>query len=218
MRRLIFWSAVLGFAIFLLTVLVGGAAFPGYSYTRQYISELGATGAPHSQLVVWLGFVPSSALLIIFSLAAPLALPRSAMAWFGFLLITYYGIGMAIAGIYPCDSGCRSDDPSTSQFVHNVAAGTAYLAGITAILLLGVQDRKWPRSSPLMILGIGCWVVAACAFPFLADHEFEYAGLAQRMIEACIFGWILACAHYIRRSAELRSNGSFKPTPLRGAA
>jgi hypothetical membrane protein len=206
MRMIIFWSAILGFAIFLLTVLVGGATFPDYSHARQYISELGATGAPHSQLVAWLGFVPSSVLLAIFSLAAPLTLPRSVMAWIGFLLISYYSIGMAVAGIYPCDFGCRPDDPSMSQFVHNVAGGTAYLAGITAILLLGIQSRKWPRSSPLMILGIVCWVVAACAFPFLADHEFEYTGVAQRMIEACIFGWILACAFYIRRSTEVRSN------------
>ena len=37
-------------AVVLLTV-VGGAHFPNYSHASQFISELGADGAPHARLI-----------------------------------------------------------------------------------------------------------------------------------------------------------------------
>lgn len=217
MGKIAFWAAVLSFSLFLLTIIVGGATFPGYSHASQYISELGATGAPLSHAVSWLGFVPSGLLLMIFAVTAPQVLPRSAITWLGFAFIGYYALGLVAGGFFPCDYGCRPEDPSTTQIIHNAIAGTGYLTGITALLPLGTQARKWPGAKHLLILGVLCWLVAASALPFL-DPGFEYAGFAQRTIEVCMCIWITACGYYAKRSTESRPNSSFNPKPLRGSA
>jgi hypothetical membrane protein len=205
MGRIAFRSALLSLLLFSVTVVMGGASFPGYSHASQYISELGATGAPHSQAVSWLGFIPSGLLLMVFSFAAPMTLPRSPWTWVGFAFIAYYAFGLVAGGVFPCDFGCRPDDPSFSQVAHNLVAGTGYLTGITALLVLGIQARRWPGGGHLFPLGVVCWAVAALALPSL-DPDFAYAGLAQRTIELCMYAWILACAFYLRRTTLQPTN------------
>ena len=39
-------SAFLSLLILAAATIAGGMAYPGYDHLRQYISELGATGAP----------------------------------------------------------------------------------------------------------------------------------------------------------------------------
>lgn len=206
MGKIAFWSAVLGLLVFLITVVAGGAAFPGYSHTSQFISELGATGAPHSKLVSWMGFIPSGLLLMTFAITAPLALPRSAITWLGFASIGYYAFGLVGAGIFPCDYGCRAEQPSVGQRIHNAIAVTGYLAGITALLLLGIQARKWPGGGHLIALAVLCGLVGTIALLFLSP-DFGYVGFAQRTVEACMGMWIIACAFYARHRAGLPQEG-----------
>lgn len=217
MARVAFWAVVLSFSLYAATIVLGGAAFPGYSHAAQYISELGATGAPHSWAVSWLGFIPSGLLLMAFAAIAPVLLPRSPWTWLGFAGIGYYAFGLVAGGLFPCDFGCRPDEPTVAQVIHNAVAGTSYLAGIIALLVLGVQARKWPAGTHLLPLGIGCWLIASLALPAL-DPEFAYAGVAQRVIELAMCVWLVTCAAYVRGSEALRSDNSFKPRSLRSSA
>ena len=70
------WATLSVTSVILLTVL-GGAAFPGYSHTSLFISELGATGAPHEALIRFGGFLPAGVFLCLFVVAAFKILPRS---------------------------------------------------------------------------------------------------------------------------------------------
>jgi hypothetical membrane protein len=56
-------------AVFLLTV-IGGANFPNYSHASQFISELGASGAPNARVINLAGFLPAGLLLIAFTFQA----------------------------------------------------------------------------------------------------------------------------------------------------
>ena len=215
MGKIAMWAALLSFSLLLLTVAIGAANFPGYSHAAQYISELGAHGAPHGRMVSWLGFVPSGLLLMVFAFAAPLALPRSAWAWLGFAALGYYAFGLVAGGIFPCDFGCRPEEPTASQVIHNAVAGTGYLTGITALLILGIQSRKWPGGRHLLPLGLACWVAAALSLPFL-EPGFGYVGIAQRAIELSMGTWVIACALYLGRVTALRQDGTPVPGPPRG--
>ncbi len=217
MAKVAFWAALASFSICLATIVIGGATFPGYSHGTQYISELGATGAPHSRMVSWLGFVPSGFLLMAFAFTAPLSLPRSPWTWLGFAFLGYYALGLVAGGLFPCDFGCRPSDPTAAQTIHNAVAGSGYLTGITALLVLGIQARKWAGGTHLLPLGVVGWAVAAFSLPAL-DPDFEFAGLAQRTIEVSIGAWIVACAFYLRSSAVLRPDNSFKPKLHRKSA
>ena len=52
-----------------LAVFVGGWQYPGYSHVSQFISELGATGAPSPSILNFGGLIPAGALTVAFALA-----------------------------------------------------------------------------------------------------------------------------------------------------
>jgi hypothetical membrane protein len=65
--RLAMICGVLGALWLLGMVVLGGATYPGYDHLAQFISELGATGAPFGDVVSYLGFFPVGVLISAFS-------------------------------------------------------------------------------------------------------------------------------------------------------
>jgi hypothetical membrane protein len=194
--KLVLASAVLGtLAIALLTIL-GGASFPGYSHASQFISELGATGAPHARLVNLAGFLPAGILICSFAVLAWKALPGSVGATLGLLGIALFGFGYLVAAYFPCDVGCRPSEPSFSQFMHNALGMLGYLTAPLALALLGWQARAWQGGQLLSVLGFAC-AVAAFAGLALLSPEFAYVGVAQRVLEASVLSWTVACGIYL---------------------
>ena len=196
--RICFWSAILGVAVLVSYGVIGGAAWPGYDHLTQYLSELGAVGAPYADMISWGGFFLFGVLIIIFALTAYLALPKSSGSALGFLGIAWYAAGSLMAAFFPCDAGCRPAEPSASQLLHNLFGGTGYLAGVVALFLLAGAARHWDGGKHLAPLGIACGVAAAVGFLGL-DPSFDYLGAAQRLLELAMNGWILTCAFYVRK-------------------
>jgi hypothetical protein len=202
--KLAFTTGVLGALVVLLLVLLGGATFPNYSPLSQFISELGARGAPHGRLVSLAGFLPAGMLLGSFGVFASQVLPSSRVTLLGLAGIAYYALGYGVAAFFPCDPGCRPVEPSFSQAVHNLVGGTSYFAGAAALIALGVQARSWPDARHLSALGVlgGGVAMVACAF---LSPTFQYVGLAQRVLEACVLSWVVACAFYLKHHPSLGS-------------
>jgi hypothetical membrane protein len=197
-RILAVWSAVLGYAIIIGVVVAAAMAWPGYDHLRQYISELGATGAPHGpQVTIW-GFLIPGALLIGFSLFAFLALPRSAFSFFGFLLVAAFAAGFFFSGFFPCDFGCVTEGGSRSQMLHELFGLPGYLAAPVTLTLLAFASKRWEGAGLLFGLGIAGAVAAAVSLPLMAP-EFEFHGASQRVMEGAMALWILACAAYLAR-------------------
>lgn len=199
-------SGIAGAAVVLLFTVIGGAAFPGYSHARQYMSELGAWGAPHGDLVSYAGFLPAGILLVVFAISATRALPRSrwtALAMFG---IGVFAFGYLNSVPFRCDYGCRPEEPSTSQILHNLGGLIGYLTAPLALLVLAVQARHWPRARFLQWFAGVAGAVSLVAIAGL-DPEFAYAGASQRILESCVLGWIVACALYLRAHPDLRVTG-----------
>ena len=195
--------ATLGIAsVFLLTVL-GGASFPGYSHTSQFISELGATGAPHATLVRFGGFLPASVFLCLFVVGAFKVLPRSNLTTVGLGGIAVFALGYMAAVFFPCDPGCRPLQPSVSQMMHNIFGLVGYLLAPLFLFLLGWKARNWPGGSHLRMSAFVAAVFSLAGLLAL-DPESAYVGIAQRTIEASVLIWILIFAWYVNsRSANV---------------
>jgi len=84
-NKLAMICGVFGALWLLAMVLIAGAAFEGYDHSAQYISELGAAGAPHGWQVSWLGFLPVGVLICAFAWFALRSAPRSVLAALGFI-------------------------------------------------------------------------------------------------------------------------------------
>lgn len=194
------------FTVIALTV-IGGAAFPGYSHASQYISELGARGAPLGGWVTFAGFLPAGVLLVTFAIAATRALPRSRWTLLAMIGVGLYGFGYLNSVPFRCDFGCRPEQPSLSQQLHNLGGLIGYLGGALGLLIIALQARRWPDARlPATVAAVG-GVVSLVALAGL-DPNFAYAGLAQRLIEASMLGWISVTALYLRGHPQLRAQST----------
>ena len=198
MRTIAIWSALMSYAITLAVVVAGDAAYPGYDHVGQYISELGATGAPHARLVGWGGFVGAGLLLTVYAIAAWLALPRSTAGTIGFALMVLFALGLLFGGVYPCDVGCGSETPSPSQRMHDLWGGAGYLTAPLMLVLLGVAAKRWPGGGFLFPLGLVSAAVTAVAFVVMVEAG-EYRGLAQRILEVAVAAWVMGSLVALRR-------------------
>jgi hypothetical protein len=195
-RVLAFWTAIIGAGLLVLMTVAGGAAWPGYSHVSQYISELGARGAPHGRLVSLGGFLPVGVLLMTFAMLAALIPPRSVLKTLGCLGLFLFALGYFGAAFFPCDLGCRPATPSPSQMLHLAFGLVGYLFAPLTLATLAIASRKWPDAKGLFPLGLVCAVVAGIAFFSMAD---PLAGLFQRVLEGSVLLWIVAFAVYLRR-------------------
>jgi hypothetical membrane protein len=198
--KLVLGTALVGASAVLLLTVIGGAAYPGYSHASQFISELGAAGAPHAGLVNLAGFLPAGVLICTFAALAWKALPKSGATTAGLLGIALFGFGYLVAAYFPCDVGCRPGEPSLSQLVHNLLGLAGYLSAPLALALLGWQARSWPGAGVLSVIGFAGAVGAFVGLVFLSP-EFAYVGVAQRVLEASVLVWVVACGIYVNRKS-----------------
>ncbi len=196
LARLAFALLVVGELIQLATVIAGGAFYPGYDHARQYISELGATGAVTGPAVSWLGFVPSGLLITAFCLIAAWLLRRNALAVVACVMLAWYGLSLSAAGVYPCAFECARTEVSFNAMMHDLVGGTGYLTGILGVALAALVIR-FDGAGSLRPLGLVCAAVAVAGFAAIIA-DVELGGLFQRALEGSLavfllaFGWALA--------------------------
>lgn len=182
--------------VVVLGTLLAGARFPGYSHARQYISELGARGAPDGEWVTYGMFLPAGLLLTAFAWHASRVLPRSGGMLTGLAGVALYAFGYVASVPFRCEFGCRPDEPDLAQMLHSLAGGISYLCGAVGLLILGLSALRWPRARSLAAAGLAGGALSLLVFAGLSE-DFEYAGIAQRLIEGSMLGWIALCARYV---------------------
>lgn len=198
LRRAAALSGLLGAAWVVALTLIGGAAYPGYDHAGQFISELGARGAPHAALINRAGFLPAGLLTCAFAVLAWRSLPRSAAATLGCVGLFLFAVGYVGAGFFPCDPGCRPTEPSLSHLLHTGIGMPGYLLAPVTLLLLGLAARQWPGAGALRVLGLAGAPVALAGLLGLSP-ESPFVGVAQRAIECSVLLWVGGCAWYLRR-------------------
>ena len=215
MRHLPVVFVLLSYAWLLATALLGGLGYPGYSHVAQYISELGAQGAPHGRLVSTLGLIPAGVLLVIgCALAAWQSAVRDASVMLGLLGLAWYGLGLLVGGAMPYDALCRPENPSLSQIVHDLVAGSGYLMLALSAFVLGATFLRLQRARGLAVLAFIAGAATVLLLPAL-HPDSTWAGLAQRLIEVCNALWVVPAIAMLcrrpgspllpRRGAEVRS-------------
>ena len=188
--------AAASFCIVALLALLAGAAVPNYSHLSQFISELGARGAPFEWQVRIFGFLPSGILLLIFCFFAHAALPRSRTTSMALMGLAIYAAGYVVAAAFPCDLGCRPRHPSASQIIHNLGGLAGYLIAPAFLFALARQARDWPAASAVVLAGHVASALALIGL-ILLDPSSPVAGLGQRLLEAAVLTWAVVCGHYI---------------------
>jgi uncharacterized protein DUF998 len=198
--RISAFAAIACFAVMAVMVVVAGALTPEYSHASQFISELGARGAPQEWVVRFGGFLPAGILLLAFCLFAFIALPRSPGATLGLAGLAIFGAGYLVAAAFPCDLGCRPDEPSTSQLIHNAGGLVGYLLAPAFLLILALASRRWPLAGRMAIAGYAATALAVIGL-FTLDPDSGTAGISQRILEFAVLGWAVCCGIYLARGS-----------------
>lgn len=194
--KLPLWAAMFAVVALGLTTLVAAALTPGYSHVSQFISELGAEGAPLQGPVRYLGFPLAGLALLVFCGTAWRQLPASGAATFGLLGLAVYAGGYLVAVVFPCDPGCRPATPSLSQQIHNLVGLLGYLLAPGFLVLLGRAARHWPGARHLVLASHVAAGVALLGLLTLSPAS-PVVGLSQRALEAAVLAWAVCCGAYI---------------------
>lgn len=178
----------------LLVTILGGVFFPGYSHTRDYISELGASGTITGVWVSYLGFLPIGLLLAAFLITASPLLSARGWARVGFYLLYGAPLGYISSAFAPCDLGCPVEG-SLSQQIHSLLGLPEYIGGGLGLLLFAGSYFKEgsDKLGRLLIAGAGVFTLLGLLlmmFPANAGHM----GLNQRIAEIALFGGMLVIA------------------------
>lgn len=201
-----FWSAVLCAAWVLVLTVLGGLLTPGYRHASQFISELGASGAPLEGPARFLGFLPAGLLLLTHAVAAHRALPASRGTTAALVGLGVYAAGYVAAAFFPCDPGCRPAQPSPSQAIHNAVGLAGYLAAPWFLFTLARAARRWPGATWQVAWGHGAAAVALLGVVTLAP-ESPWVGVSQRAVEAAVLSWAVVCGWSVKAlSAQRRAD------------
>lgn len=181
---------LVGGALALVVMVVGGLLHPGYQHASQYISELGALDAPHGRLISIAGFLPVAALVLAFLGFGWRTIAISRLAALGCLLLLGVAAGYAVAAFAPCDPGCPVEG-SARQALHNASGMLEYLGGGIGLLLIGfafARSSQWRYvAAPSLVLGA---VVLGALYLLGSGVIPALRGVWQRSAEGALFGWI----------------------------
>jgi hypothetical protein len=167
--------------------VMAGAATPGYDHLRQFISELGETGAAHGRLVSLGGFLPVGLLVLVFLWAGLPALRWNRRTTAALICLSGVGWGYVVAALAPCDPGCPYGG-TLAQNLHTLAGFFHYGGAAAGLFLFAAAARSSPRWRPLWPLTLAAAVVALVGgLGMLLLPEWD--GLFQRVAESGFFGW-----------------------------
>jgi hypothetical membrane protein len=175
----------------LYAAVVAGTGYltPGYNPLTQWISELGATGAPYATAFNVLGPGIFGLLSVVFALGLWRGLKGGPLAFTAAALVTIAGIAGILEGIFPCDPGCI---PVTMTGSLHLTIGLVPLLGMLAAMEIFAftvrKDPGWPRFFVFSQVMVALTIIFALAFSSGALFD----GLYQRVMIGAILVWVMA--------------------------
>ena len=106
-RALAVCGAVAPF-VFTVAMIAASLQHPAYSHAKNFISELGATGAAGATIMNFAGFLPYGILMVAFAVAVHRGIRADAGGWLGPSLLALYGLAYVGIAMAPCDPGCQA--------------------------------------------------------------------------------------------------------------
>ena len=187
--------AVCGIAappVFIAAVIAASVNHPGYDHLNNFISELGATGAPAAGVMNFAGFLPYGLLMAGFALAVHRGMRADAGGWLGPSILALYGLAYIAVAVAPCDPGCQAATPSLHHRLHfllgDLIVVTAVLGPFTLYPRM-VKDPAW-RS-----LATATLILPGLAWLILEASGVGIPGaLRQRLWLLLLFTWIAVVA------------------------
>lgn len=198
-------------AVFLLVILIEGAARPGYEPLHHFGSELSLSGRGWIQIA---NFVLAGAGTIAFAWGVRRTEP-SGPGSIAFPVATgLVGVGLFLAGIFVTDPNAGYPpgvatlaEPTWHGWLHNINIVPVWVALTTAIAAGAYRDLRgrrwgWAAVSILAAIATPVTMVVAAGLYDMDTLSGRYHGLWQRVSMAIGFGWYAIHAHRLLRAKQ----------------
>jgi hypothetical membrane protein len=183
--------------VYVSTEAIAASAFPGYSYSANYISDLGVPDVAEFQgraidsplaAVMNAGFVLQGALYLLAALIATRALRTGPRRSF-LALAAVHAVGITVVGLI---HGSASSAASGIGWMHVVGAGMAIIAGNAASILAGTGSRRIGLPRGFRIASVALGVVGLVALGLLqALGGSDVDGIYERGSVYSVTAWEL---------------------------
>ena len=174
--------------VFTAAVVSASIRYPGYSHAKNFISELGATGAPGAAIMNFAGFLAYGVLIVAFALAIHRSIRPDIGGWLGPAMLGLYGLAYVGVAMAPCDPGCQSPAPSLHHQLHILLGDLIVLTAVLGPCTLYSRMRQDPawRSLALatLLLPWAAWVIVE------ASGVGVSGAIRQRLWLLLLFLWI----------------------------
>jgi len=140
------WCAfcgVIGPITFTIVVIALGLLQPAYNHVTQYVSELGAMGAPNAIIMNVAGFFLLGMLIVAFAFGLHFGVNEGKGSRTGPVFLAVSGAGFVAVGLFPCDPGCMN--VSFSGLMHVVSARITWIGLILALLFIAQRFKSDPE-------------------------------------------------------------------------
>lgn len=194
-------AGIVGPVVWWVLVVVNGAITPGYSHVGDFISMLGAVGAPYAPIQTMNFAVFGSSIL---------ALSLGIHDWFGdgrrprvgTVLLGIFGVGVVLAGVFPANPAAPD---STTAVLHDVTSTVAFVTGVTGVGLVSRRtggDDRWPsyRYEPIVTLVVV--VVTFAGFMVSVVGDSAVVGVTQRVFIGVLTLWLVMQSYRLYRLSE----------------
>jgi hypothetical protein len=197
---------VLASLLYVVTDILAGMIWEGYSFSSQAISELSAIDAPTRPLVVTLGLI-YDVLLIAFGfcvwvIASGGGQRRRTLRLVGGVLVGIGAIGFVWAPFFPMH--LRGVEMTITDTMHWAIAGVVVLLILVLIALGAIAyRRKWFRlysiGTLVTLVVVGMWSIFVGGAGIAAEQPTPFFGLMERITVYGYLAWVAALAIVLMR-------------------
>ena len=194
-------AGVVGPLLFWAAIIVTGLLTPTYSHLTQYVSELGAKGAPFRILMNYLGIIPFGLGIGLFSIYAWRELSTNLFHKAASIILIVTGFLFIVAGFYSCDVGCSFYDLSAEALIHNNSAFTAFILASLAIITFLLGEIKDKSKRDFLGISIAMTLGTIGSFYLMGSTGIAspFRGLFQRLFLASFTIWLIGIAFISRK-------------------
>lgn len=189
MRQLFFLCGILSSAVFISADIISAAAWRGYSYSSQAISELMAIGAPSRPVAVPL-FMIYDILVIAFGSGLLIWTAERRLRRAGGLIIGAGVTSLITTLFFPMH--LRSGDPTISDTLHIIITGVTTALIILAIVTGAVYGKGFRYYSILTIVIVVVFgALAGLDIPGIAyGKPTPWLGITERVTVGAYVLWM----------------------------
>ena len=173
-------------------IYVASRFYDGYDHSKQFCSELGATGSPTEKLSPLINNYPLGFLFCFFGWYVAQLSDVSVLVNIAGWLVIVHGIGTWVAGYFPMDADPFTKNPTFNCKVHSWAGFIMLLSLLVAPILVASSPTTTVIPAYFRVFSI-ITVIASVYYLFAMSRAFKQQsnpGTQQRISYGCQLVWL----------------------------